>query len=243
MRIEKISENQIKCTLNRSDLASRQIKISELAYGTEKTKGLFHDMMEQAETEFGFEVNDSPLMIEAIPVSMDSIVLMITKVDDPDEIDSKFAGLTRIGEASTAVESNDSDDDLSYLLDDRSFKEILEAETAKHMPTFSRNSKPKTLSVIEKLFSFDSLDSVINFSHHVNARYNGRNSLYKCKEDSRYFLHLEKSDHPIKDFVSVCDLALEYGKREQISYGRMAFIEEHFMPIIKDNATQSLAQI
>ena len=48
MKIEKINENQIKCTLNKSDLASRHIKISELAYGSEKAKDLFRDMMQQS---------------------------------------------------------------------------------------------------------------------------------------------------------------------------------------------------
>ena len=36
MKIEKVNENQIRCTLTREDLAERQIKLSELAYGTEK---------------------------------------------------------------------------------------------------------------------------------------------------------------------------------------------------------------
>ena len=44
MKIEKISDNQIRCTLTRADLAERQLQLSELAYGTEKTKSLFHDM-------------------------------------------------------------------------------------------------------------------------------------------------------------------------------------------------------
>ena len=35
MKIEKVNENQIRCTLTREDLAERQIKLSELAYGTE----------------------------------------------------------------------------------------------------------------------------------------------------------------------------------------------------------------
>ena len=69
MKIEKINDNQIKCTLNKSDLASRQIKLSELAYGTEKAKSLFRDMMQQASMEFGFEAEDIPLMIEAIPAA------------------------------------------------------------------------------------------------------------------------------------------------------------------------------
>ena len=54
MKIEKINENQIRCTLTRADLEDRHLKISELAYGTEKAKSLFHDMMQQAAFEFGF---------------------------------------------------------------------------------------------------------------------------------------------------------------------------------------------
>ena len=83
MKIEKINDSQIRCTLTSADLASREIKLSELAYGTEKAKNLFQDMMRQAHYECGFESDNSPLMIEAIPVAPDSIVLIITKVDDP----------------------------------------------------------------------------------------------------------------------------------------------------------------
>lgn len=36
-------------------------------------------MMQQASFDFGFEAEDLPLMIEAIPSSGDSIVLIITK--------------------------------------------------------------------------------------------------------------------------------------------------------------------
>lgn len=93
MKIEKINNNQIKCVLNKSDLTSRQIKVSELAYGTDKAQELFKDMMSQASDEFGFEANDVPLMIEAVPLSADSIMLIITKVDNPDDIEDKFSNL------------------------------------------------------------------------------------------------------------------------------------------------------
>ena len=91
MKIEKISDNQIRCTLTRAGLAERQLQLSELAYGTEKANSLFHDMMQLAAFEFGFEANDIPLMIEAIPASSDSIVLIITKVEDPEELDTRFS--------------------------------------------------------------------------------------------------------------------------------------------------------
>ena len=55
MRIEKINDNQIRCTLTKTDLADRQLHLSELAYGTEKAKNLFRDMMQQASLDFGLD--------------------------------------------------------------------------------------------------------------------------------------------------------------------------------------------
>ncbi len=91
MKIERVNENQIRCTLNKDDLASRQLKISELAYGSDKAKELFRDMMQQASYEVGFEAEDIPLMIEAIPISADCIVLIVTKVENPEELDARFS--------------------------------------------------------------------------------------------------------------------------------------------------------
>ena len=36
MKIEKMNDHQIRCTLTSEDLATRNIKLSELAYGSEK---------------------------------------------------------------------------------------------------------------------------------------------------------------------------------------------------------------
>lgn len=101
MKIERLNENQIRCTLNKSDLASRQLKINELAYGSDKAKELFRDMTQQASYELGFEAEDTPLMIEAIPVSSECIVLIVTKVDNPEELDTRFSRFS----------PSDSDDD------------------------------------------------------------------------------------------------------------------------------------
>ena len=40
MKIEKINENKIRCILTRDDLEVRHIKISEIAYGSEKARSL-----------------------------------------------------------------------------------------------------------------------------------------------------------------------------------------------------------
>ena len=91
MKIEKINDNQIRCTLGKKDLADRNLKVSELAYGSDKARELFKDMIQQASFEVGFEAEDIPLMIEAIPVNADCIVLIVTKVDEPEELDTRFS--------------------------------------------------------------------------------------------------------------------------------------------------------
>lgn len=96
MKIEKINENQIRCTLTREDLETHQVNLKELAYGSEKAKKLFRDMMQQAQMQFGFEADNIPLMIEAIPVNLDSIILIITKVEDPDELIHVFPSFHHI---------------------------------------------------------------------------------------------------------------------------------------------------
>lgn len=90
VKIEKINDSQIKIILNQADLKHRDIKISELAYGSKKAQELFRDMMETAFEEYGFNTDNVPLMIEAVPLSVDSIMIIVTKVDHPDDIDKKL---------------------------------------------------------------------------------------------------------------------------------------------------------
>ena len=122
MKIERISDNQIKCTLSRQDLDEKKIRIAELAYGTDKARALFRELIEQASVELDFEVDESPLMIEAVPTSKDSLVLIVTRVDNPDELDSRFSRFTHLSSDDNIEEiedfSDDDDDELGDVDDD-----------------------------------------------------------------------------------------------------------------------------
>ena len=67
--------------------------------------------MQQASVELGFEADDTPLMIEAIPVSPDCLILIVTKVEDPEELDTRFSRFSKTSEY-------DIDDDDEYMDDD-----------------------------------------------------------------------------------------------------------------------------
>ena len=80
MKIEKISDTQVKFILSEEDLAGKDIKLEDLAVSNDKTKELFQDILSKALDECGFAVDDAPLMVEALPVAIDSIMIIVTKL-------------------------------------------------------------------------------------------------------------------------------------------------------------------
>lgn len=260
MKIEKVSDNQIRCTLTKEDLADRQLKLSELAYGTEKAKSLFRDMMQQASYEFGFEAEDIPLMIEAIPLSPDCIILIITKVEDPDELDTRFskfapANDSAVSELENAVNTfAEGADDILDL-----FKKLHEEKTdntQKNSREFiplpetiaaAKEKEPVEVSVapmdLTRMFFVDSLDSATRIAKVLKGFYHGDNTLYKNPETRKYLLFLRKSDHSPAEFNKVCNILSEYASPEKYAPAVEAYCEEHYKLIIPGNALQRLADI
>lgn len=243
MKIEKLNDNQIRCTLTRSDLADRQLKLSELAYGTEKAKSLFHDMMQQASFEFGFEADDMPLMIEAIPASADSIVLIITKVDDPEELDTRFS---KFAPSSLGEYGEKKKDALDKLEGAEEFLDLLnkvKEAVAEHPEHTEKKENTNTKKTGLRLFSFATVDNVIHAAHLLSEMYSGSNTLYKDENQDLYILALMQSDHSTNEFNKICNMLTEYGVLEKASGASLAYLEEHCKVIISNTAVQQLAKI
>ncbi len=239
MKIEKLNENQIRCTLTHADLAARHLKLSELAYGTEKAKSLFRDMMQQASFDFGFEADDIPLMIEAIPASADSIVLIITKVEDPEELDTRFSKFTPFGELDSAHESP-----FSKLEGAEEFLDLLNKvkEAAAGVAQASEEKKAPE-PVPAKLFSFENIDRVIQAARLIAQMYKGRNTLYRDAGNEIYILALTQSEHTSNEFNKICNMLSEYGTLERVSGSVLAFLEEHCETVISTDAVQKLTEV
>ena len=269
MKIEKISDNQIRCTLTKEDLEDRQLKLSELAYGTEKAKDLFRDMMQQAEYQFGFEVDDIPIMIEAIPLNTDCILLIITKVENPEELDTRFSRF------SPATEETDSDQpqqpvegaddildlfaklreglnntkDASSVADFIPLSESLGNKKPKHeTPQKQPAAKTATpaaavITDITKLYSFKSLSEVSRIADVINGFYQGENTLYRDPTDERYYLFIKKSKHTPEEYNKLCNIFAEYAHQETCTPAVEAFFAEHTEKVIGKKALQVLASL
>lgn len=258
MKIEKVNEHQIRCTLTREDLANRELKISELAYGTEKAKSLFRDMMQQAAFECGFEAEDIPLMIEAIPLNSECIVLIVTKVEDPEELDTRFSKFAPSVHDEELYEEEheelmeafaDGADEVLNLLrkmNDAEQSEDSNSASAAAEHKVSKGQTPKDIPVnhiANQLFSFSSMHEVTRLAHIAVASYQGVNSLYKDELSGSYLLVLSSEGLSAMDFNKICNLVSEYGKAEKSAHATRAYLEEHFEPLIKDNALEVLSQI
>ena len=257
MKIERLNENQIRCTLSKEDLANRQIKLSELAYGSDKAKKLFHDMMTQASNEVGFEAGDIPLVIEAIPVSSECIILIVTKVEDPEELDTRFA---KFSPTTISLDHDDPSDTgkkqnalhgAADILD--LFKKISEeiigsspVSQSKEMPlpeAVPEETKENTNVDFTKIYAFHKLEDICRYSEVIHTRYNSNNTLYKDPKDGYYYLTLTKGKCSPEIFNKVCNIATEYGEYVPVSDSSVAYFNEHFKVIIKNKAVQKLANL
>ncbi len=246
MKIEKVNENQIRCTLTKEDLASRQLKISELAYGTEKAKSLFRDMMQQANFEFGFEAEDIPLMIEAVPINSECIVLIITKVEDPEELDTRFSRF-----APSVHEDSDREEDIEAL-DDASdeildlFRKIQESDIPIEEPTKSSSDAPaseENEKPLLRLFSFGSLRPLLTLTTHLKQVSFTSSSLYKDNKTNEYLLLLSSTKDYAPVYNKLCNLLSEYGSLRRVLPTTPAYLAEHCSTVIVSDALMVLSHL
>ena len=224
MKIEKINSNQIKCVLNKNDLTSRKIKVSELAYGTDKAQELFKDMMSQASDEFGFEANDVPLMIEAVPLSSDSIMLIITKVDNPDDIEDKFSTLP--------VPST------------RTFKKKDKVNTGIDNENEDNKDEVKDeLIDVFYVYTFSNMDDISNATAKINDFTFTKSVLFKNADHHNYYLTIVADNIPRWANRIIRGTLSEYGESIHYRHSALSYFEEHFETIVKDNAVNIMSQL
>lgn len=247
MKIERINDNQIRCTLTSFDLSVRNINLVELAYGTEKARKLFREMIQKASNEVGFEAEDIPLMVEAIPLSGESIMLVITKIEDPEELDTRFAKFSPFSEenqssllsqlANEMLEG--AEDSLNYLEPDT----VEEAQNKGDSGETAPEAPKKGAVASSRIFRFDSLDRISEASRAVEGIYSGVNTLYKKPGTRQYYLIIKRQECGDLDFSRVCNILAEYAVKLPHEGASEAYFNEHYEIIVQSHALQNLAKI
>lgn len=243
MHIKKINKNKIQFTLDRDDLIERHISLPELAYGSEKAYDLFEEILESAAENFDFYVEEDSVMIEAIPLPDGRLLLTVTRIEEPDELDTRFSKFSpREGEMDSSFEPLDTHSlppqGADAFLD--LFKNQPESLSEEDGDNTAKTISSKQKNSLACVYIFDQLNTLIDAAHILSNNYHGMNSLYKDEATNTYYLIITKTYHSAGEFNKFCNILSEYGTLIQYHMPTEAFFNEHYSCIVKNVALQRL---
>lgn len=248
MKIEKINENQIRCILSSTDLSERQIDLNELAYGSGKARQLFHEMIEKACHEFGFDVEDTPLMVEAIPLPMNSIMLIISKIEEPEELDGRYSRFAPTVEEDILSDLMSLPMQLLEGAADAVRKQLAQAVPAAatsdtaSASTPAQESGPAPTDAL-RIFSFGSLRELAHAASLLKDPDSFcLSSLYQ-PENGLYHLVLMPIGAPAAPYSRICNVLAEFGDKLPGGLSTAAYHEEHYKKILERNALSAIAKL
>lgn len=228
MKAERINKDQIRFTLTQDDLTERNIQVSELAYGSDKTKALFDEMMSEAYRQFGIDFSEKPLMIEAIPLSENSLTVTVTKVSGAAEIGSLFG-------ANVPVENR---------LPGSEQKGLPGSAAGKGKRSSAGQNKENVLpnGSDMAIYVFSSYLSLSECMARMPAKLNVKSELYADLATREYFLvvHLRKITPEVRYAVS---LLSQFADEWFCGGHALLLVQEQYQLIIKTRAIQKLSQV
>ena len=229
MKIEKINNNQIRCTISCGDLEARHISMKELVFSTGKAKQLFAEMVESARRQFGFLAEDKPLVIEARPGNGEEINIIITKIDhDPvgaqlpqlRHLDmSDIEGLIKKTFPFLTGEQDEADDGMLQELE------------AEDLPPLSPSEMPKVA-----IFLYTSIQKAKEAARVIAKKFTGTANLYYRKKSNDYFLVLHRDDMSAEDFFKICNILTEYGPQIKEKASLEYHYREHYETVADRDA-------
>ena len=182
------------------------------------------------------------------PVSTESIILIITKVEDPEELDTRFSKFApfRGNDKTDTLQLDGADNiiDIFQKLYEAKMKSTQTKDGKSAQNTGAKENDDTQVPDVNliRLYEFDTLDDVIAAAHGLNGYFTGTNTLYKDPADELYKLVLHQSSLSPEDFNRVCNILTEYGQGKAFSLSGEAYLTEHG-ELISDSALQQLIQL
>ncbi len=210
MIIEKISDTEIRTVISERELRSRGISCDTFAYDTEEARSLFSEIISQASFQTGFEPDDYPLTIEAVPLSGGRMAVSVVKSDDPEELDARFSHFSpsvRAGNLNVTVDPDIEDDQDNSNV----FMEMLREAADMIM----NDKGPEPVKRTEKeshVYRMKSLGDMIEAAGRIQNGTNVPSTVWKGRDGS-FLLTFGRgslSDDELSMMDAVCT---EYGER------------------------------
>lgn len=200
MRMERINEHQVRCVITLQDLKEHKLTTGDLKYGTKAIRALFKEVIGRAVEHYKFNEDHLPVMVEAIPIKDGELLVILSAVENVEELDPHFAHFQ---------------DDV-----DETEEETEEAEQG--FPAVNELAEEQVA-----LFSFDGIGSVIEFCRRI-ATLDVHTELYHGEKAHGFYLVIHRPERMEDgEFLSFKNSLREF--REPVSRGEAvyAWLKEH----------------
>ena len=153
MKFRLVNDDKLQIIISKEDMAQRELQKWDLAPNNPEAQQLFHEILEEAREACGFDVgNNAQLMIEAYPMTGESMLLTVTKMNGKHKPHLPFGlDMESIGQA---------------LMD-----ELMQQEEA--LPD---------VAMEELVYRFDTLEDVIQAAQLMRGAYEGASQLIRYEE-------------------------------------------------------------
>ena len=214
MKIERINDNQFRCTMTLGELLQRHLTLKKISSDSGEARRLVREILDRSVEELGFEPNEYPVMVEAVRNPEGNLVFTITKFNSPEEMPPQ-------------VRMQAQADNPFLTAINRALKEHEEQLKIRH---------PNPLAV----FSFPQKDGVKLPPRLTAAPKGVSSSLYLMPEAGQYFLVISASPKAIAAFRQVCLLLTEYGRPVPATSATKAYYDEHAQTVFARRAIEQL---
>ena len=175
-------------------------------------------------------------MIEAVPLSSDGIMLIITKVDNPEELEDKYSGLS-FPSARTFKKKEEEEEtiDLDPADEHDDHTEPLLEEELVPVPE-------NTISAFF-VYTFKSLDDISDATRFLTFFPSEESRVYKDVEEGTYILSIQTDTVTKADCKVIRGTLSEYGEAIQCRKSKLNYYDEHYDIIVKDDAIKKMSML
>ena len=217
MELIIISQSKLKIMLSADDMRKYGLG-SDIDYADSKTRKAFRTILDEANTQTGFDAESEKIFIQLYPSKKGGCEIYITKIDEDSDCD---------GYAELSV---------------KLFEEKAQSKCVERSTGIIPSAKKRGIKERKRAYSFESAQDLLAVCRRLSSMgWKGKSSAYSDENKIFYIILCDKSaiEPPCVDSLA---FILEYGKAEHYAY-LSKYLDEHASCICKTKAVEQLGKL
>ncbi len=218
MRIKRISTDTVRCLITEDELRENGLEVSDFLSNDGRTEEFLRMVMSRAEEEVGFKMHGGPMTVQVAVLPEHTMALTFSEKQPGnfmELLEGLKAAMSQLGE----------------VVDEAS----------------KRTPKPTETNYDTSIIYFDSLDDAISFCKGVGSEteneYGMKSQLYRLVEEDGFYIVIERAMMDDKHLCKIMTVSTEFMDGVTNTVSHLAYLQEHGVCMIKDNAVSELALV